>query len=209
MEQSEVIPVITNDGARGTIVGRPSEADRSQVLVRFDTGEQVFVPPEHLVLQEDGSYHLALSLADLEAQQTGSDGQAGECIVVPVLEEELDVQRRKLETGRVRVSKLVREREELVDEPLLQESVDVERVAINKVIDQPVPVRTEGDTIIVPVLEEVLVVEKRLMLKEELRITRRRTTVSQPQTVTLRSEEVSVERLDPTEAQDRGKERAV
>jgi uncharacterized protein (TIGR02271 family) len=209
MEQSEVIPVITKDGARGTIVRRPSEAGPSQALVQFDTGEQVLVPAKQLVLQEDGSYYLALRLADLMAQQTEGEGQEDERVVVPVLEEELDVQRRRLETGRVRVSKLVREREELVDEPLLQESVDVERVAINQVIDQPVPVRTEGDTIIVPVLEEVLVVEKRLMLKEELRITRRKTTVSQPQPVTLRSEEVSVERLDPTEAEDSGKERAV
>lgn len=34
-------------------------------------------------------------------------------------------------------------------------------------------IRTEGDVTIVPVLEEVLVVEKRLVLKEELHIRRR------------------------------------
>jgi stress response protein YsnF len=64
-------------------------------------------------------------------------------------------------------------------------------------IDGPVGIRQEGDTMIVPILEEVLVVEKRLMLKEELRITTMRRTASEPQHFTLRSEEAIVERLEP------------
>ncbi|MCA1628121.1 MAG: YsnF/AvaK domain-containing protein, partial [Acidobacteria bacterium] len=62
---------------------------------------------------------------------------------------------------------VVREREEIVDELLLKEAVEVERVIINREVDAPVPVRYEGETMIVPVLEEMLVVEKRLVLKEE------------------------------------------
>ena len=57
--------------------------------------------------------------------------------------------------------------------------------------------RQEGDTLIVPVLEEVLVVEKRLLLKEEVRITRTRTEVHSPQAVTLRSEEAVIEEIAP------------
>jgi stress response protein YsnF len=46
------------------------------------------------------------------------------------------------------------------------------------------------------VLEEVLVVEKRLLLKEEVRITKRRIETHMPQRVILRREEVAVERIN-------------
>jgi stress response protein YsnF len=49
---------------------------------------------------------------------------------------------------------------------------------------------------VVPVLEEVLVVQKQLRLKEEVRITRHRREAHAPQTIVLRSEEVEVERFD-------------
>jgi uncharacterized protein (TIGR02271 family) len=76
--------------------------------------------------------------------------------------------------------------------------VIVERVPVGRVVEAAPQVRSEGDTMVVPVLEEVLVVEKRLMLKEEVRITLRRVAETSQQRVTLRSEEVVVER-DPTE----------
>ena len=100
-----------------------------------------------------------------------------------------------METGRVRIHKVVHEREELVDEPLLHEEVSIERVPIHRFVDEAMPIRYEGDTMIVSLLEEVPVVEKRLMLKEELRITTRRSEVHQPVRVTLRSEEATVEHL--------------
>jgi uncharacterized protein (TIGR02271 family) len=90
----------------------------------------------------------------------------------------------------------------MVDEPLLREEVTVERAAINQIVNEPVPVRYEGDTMIVPVLEEILVVEKRLVLKEEIRITRQRVEQREPQRVTLRSEEVIVERVDPSDSRN-------
>jgi len=96
----------------------------------------------------------------------------------------------------------VREGEEIVDEPLLREEVSVERVPVNRVVDRPVPVRHEGDVMIVPVLEEVLYVEKRLLLKEELRISKRRVEEHAPQRVVLRKEEVIVERIDSRSEQD-------
>ncbi|MGN6488453.1 MAG: DUF2382 domain-containing protein, partial [Devosia sp.] len=48
-----------------------------------------------------------------------------------------------------------------------------------------------------PVLEEVLVVEKRLVLKEELRLKRRVTTERVEVPVTLRKQRAVTERLDP------------
>ena len=119
----------------------------------------------------------------------------GAAAVIPVIAEELQVGRRSVETGRVRVTKLVREQQETVDEPVLAEEVVVERIPINRVVDTAPQPRQEGDTLVFPVLEEVLVVERRLMLKEEVRISKRVSETRQPQTVTLRSEDVKIERI--------------
>jgi uncharacterized protein (TIGR02271 family) len=120
-----------------------------------------------------------------------------EAVVVPVVEEELEVGKRTVETGGVRVRKVVREREETVRVPLTREEVEVQRVAVNRVVDGDVAVRYEGDVMIVPVVEEVLVVEKRRMLREELHITRRRHVQTETQRISLRGEEATVERLEP------------
>jgi uncharacterized protein (TIGR02271 family) len=117
--------------------------------------------------------------------------------VVPVIEETLEIQKRQVETGRVRFTKVVREREDLIDEPLLHDEVTLERRAVNCVVEHPPAMRQEGDTLIIPIVEEILVVEKRLILKEELHITTRQTETHAPQTVTLRHEEVTVKRLPP------------
>jgi uncharacterized protein (TIGR02271 family) len=109
--------------------------------------------------------------------------------------EELEVQKRLVETGKVCITKVVHERETLVDEPLFQDTVAITRVPIQRVVDGPVPVREENGTTIISLVEEVLVVEKRLMLREEIHIRQQRIETHQPQRVTLRSEEVQVERV--------------
>jgi uncharacterized protein (TIGR02271 family) len=117
-------------------------------------------------------------------------------LMIPVLEEELDAQKATVETGRVRITKVIHEREEIIEEPLWQEQVTVERVPVNQRVSGPVPVRQEGSTVIIPILEEVLVIEKRCLLREELHIHTQRIAVHKPQIVTLHREEAVVERLD-------------
>lgn len=207
MENSAKPVLITGkDGLRGTLVqaARGVTANERQILVRLDSGQEVLVPAEMLVEQANGTYYIPLGLSDLTREDYQREGER---IVIPIIAEELDVQKRKVTTGGVRLRKVVQEREEVVDEPLLREEVRVERVPVNRVVEGGAPaVRYEGEMMIVPVLEEVLVVEKRLMLKEELHITRHQATISQPQTVTLRSEEVTVEQLAPQQLQNGGKD---
>jgi uncharacterized protein (TIGR02271 family) len=112
---------------------------------------------------------------------------------IPVVREEVEVEKRRVETGRVRVRKVVREREEFVDEDLLREEVEIERIPLNRVVDAPEQIRSEGDVLIIPVLEEVLVVQKQLVLKEELRVRRRAVSTPHRQRAVLRSEEAIVE----------------
>jgi stress response protein YsnF len=125
---------------------------------------------------------------------------AAERVTVPVVEERAVIRKHRKVTGAVRVRTEVRTAEEVVDEPLAVEQVEVERVPLDRWIDAPVPVRQEGDTTVITLHEEVVVVEKRLRATEEVRITRRTSTRHAEQRVTLRREEAVVERLDPAEA---------
>jgi uncharacterized protein (TIGR02271 family) len=192
------------DGVEGTVVSvaPPLHSLAGQVVVHIDNGPQVLVPTNLLVQQPDGDYYLPLRLAEL--QQAGSEhgGHQNEPIVVPVLTEELEVQKRLIETGKVRITKVVHEHEALVDEPLLHDKVAITRVPIQRVVDGPVPVREENGTTIISIVEEVLVVEKRWMLREEVHIHKQRVETHQPQRITLRSEEVQVEHV-PHAAEDK------
>ena len=94
----------------------------------------------------------------------------------------------------VKASRTTSRRDELVELDLLQDQVVVERVAIGRVVDAVPPVRQDGDVTIMPVVEEELVVVRRLVLKEEVHLRRVRTTVPHAETVTLRKQVVSVTR---------------
>jgi uncharacterized protein (TIGR02271 family) len=119
--------------------------------------------------------------------------------VIPVIQEKLVAGKRIVETGITRIRKEIHEREETVDLPLMKDEVHVERVLVDQFVEEPPEVRHVGETLIVPVMEEVLVVEKRLLLKEELHITKVTKTYHDPRKVTLRSEEVRIEHEDINE----------
>ena len=163
-----------------------------QAWIRLVDGTQVLVPVS-LLAREEGGYRLPFSFA------ISADSRHPMQMTFPVMEEDVKVGKRVIDTGRgVRVHKTVTERQQVLDQPLLQDRLEVEHVQIGRVVgesEQP-QMRYEGDTLVVPVLEEVLVVQKQLLLKEEVRITRRRETVRRPETVTLRSEQVRVEHFD-------------
>lgn len=118
---------------------------------------------------------------------------------IPVVEERALVRKRKRITGAVQARTVVREREETVDLPVESEEVEVERVARDEWLESPLPVRQEGETTVIPLHEEVLVVEKRLKLVGELRLTRHRRTSRTTREVVLRREEAVVERVEPLE----------
>lgn len=122
--------------------------------------------------------------------------------VIPVMQEQVTVGKRTVETGKLRISKKVTEDQTSVSIPLVHEEYQVERVPVNQVVDTPPPaMRYEGDTTIIPVLREVLVVQKRYEITEEIRITKRRTENTETQNVALRKEEVTIERTaaDPNQ----------
>jgi stress response protein YsnF len=115
-------------------------------------------------------------------------------VAIPLVEERLITSKRVVETGRVKVRTIVEEQESQVREQLSKAVVDVERVTVNREVDSIPPIREEGDTTIISVVQEVLVVKKQLVVTEELRIRRRQIVEEHSQPVTLRTQRAVVER---------------
>ncbi|MDX1933184.1 MAG: YsnF/AvaK domain-containing protein [Capsulimonadales bacterium] len=163
--------------------------------IRTEKGDFLRVPASLLKTSADGRVQSPMSLRELEMVYRTDGAEVGQGITVPVVAEQVRVEKRTVETGVIRVRKTIREEVETVDEPLLQERVSVERIPVDRIWEGPLPEpRQEGDTLIIPVLEEVLVVRKELRLKEEIRIRREQEAVSRPQQVVLKQENVTIER---------------
>ena len=115
-------------------------------------------------------------------------------LVFPLSAEEAEVRRRRVVTGRVTVSTVTKARDEQIDELLTNEHAEVERVPIRQLVDVAPAIRQEGDTTVIPVVEEVLLVERRLFLKEEVRVRRVTATTQHHRIVTLREQDAVITR---------------
>lgn len=116
---------------------------------------------------------------------------------VPIIEESATVGKQSHVTETVQVRTVIHEREQPIDVQLSSSAITIERVPVNRFIDDPIPDRQDGDTTIISVIEEVAVVEMRLKLVEEVRITRRTETQRLHDTVTVRRQDVTIERRTP------------
>ena len=119
---------------------------------------------------------------------------------IPLYQERIGIEKTETVTDRLRVSTHVEERVVLVEDDVERGQLSVERVAVERAVPQAPEPRQEGDTLIVSVVEERLVVEKRLFVVEELRITRTGTTEHITQTETVRTTRARVEHADPSPA---------
>lgn len=197
--------VIDEKGVRGTLdltVLPPEGSESKLVLVRFDDGSQIFADAGTFVEREPGIFSFPGSFSELLVQNQSSRygstafASSGQ-IVIPLLAEQLKIARQKVLTGGVRVHKTVSERTETINEPTLKEEMEIQRIPVNQFITEPPAVRYEGDVMILPLMEEVLVVEKKLVLREEIRITKRRNTLRNPQQYVVRREEATLEQIKP------------
>jgi stress response protein YsnF len=161
--------------------------DPTQLEVRLENGAGLIIPRLAVTNEADGSFRFKGTFAEtLAAAQTA--------VVIPVVEEAPVIGKRLVERDRVRLRSHVTTREEPVKVALVADELQVDRVPIERVVDHAEPPRQEGDTYVMPVYEEVLVVEKRLMLKEEVRVTRVRRERLHEERVELRRADVRVER---------------
>ena len=112
---------------------------------------------------------------------------------VPLIAEEMTVDRREIVADRLRVSTVTEVSEVLAKDTLERGALRVERIAVERQVDAPPPPREEGNTTIISLVEERLVVERRLFVVEEVRVTldRVREVVAVP--VTLRATRAVIE----------------
>lgn len=176
--------VFGENGEPYTLLQRSSDNGIETLLLGRSDGSQITLPLTDLSWKGAGTWLLTDAVRDARG------------LVIPVVEERLEVSRERVETGRVRITKSVEAREVVVDDPLKRESVRVEHLPINQVVTGAVPqVREEGDVTVIPILEERVVTRTELVLVEEVRIHRDHSEYHNPQRVTLRKEVVAVERF--------------
>jgi stress response protein YsnF len=122
--------------------------------------------------------------------------------VVPVVEEALSVGKRAVEVGRVRVALTTDTVEEVLRDTLQSRRAEIERRPVGETVTEVPRVRQEGDVLIIPVVEEVLVIEKRLVLREEVHVRLRESEIPVEHVATRRVQRATVERLPPETTQD-------
>lgn len=90
-----------------------------------------------------------------------------ERVVIPDAQEDAAIHRERVEKGVVRVRKIVHERTELIDEPMLHDEVDIEHVAVNRPVEAPEPPREEGDVLVMPRREVQTRHREQVVLRDE------------------------------------------
>ncbi len=204
MSKNGSIEVTGRNGLRGVWCrpeGEGAPTAEEWADIRLEDGRRLSLPGRLLERLEDGTFAIPLGPEDLPPQGGSIQSTANlETLerIIPVLAEQVEVGKRRVQTGRVRIHKSVETQDHVVDMPLLRDELEIERVPMDQIVDGPVTIREEGDTLIVPLLEEVLVVETKIRVREELRITRKRVEQHAPQTVRLRRETATVEREPAT-----------
>lgn len=212
--------VMASDGEIGTVeevVTDLSTGVTRSIVVRTIDGERLEIPFENVDASDASSSATEVQLLTTRAELIGITVQeasvtevqidqaavadvslddVGDQLVVPVREEVLVSTTHPIELGEVLIHKRVETvpYETIVD--VTRDDIDIQRVTINRAVDAVPGPRQEGQTLVIPVVEEVLVTEKRLMLREEIRVTRRQVAEQVPIRETLRREVIEIEDPD-------------
>jgi uncharacterized protein (TIGR02271 family) len=120
-----------------------------------------------------------------DAPSTSIPGAEGE-VRMQLAEEELEIGKRIVGAGEVRVHKRVQTEQVREVVPVTREDVTVERRPLAE--GAGLEPRQEGDTWFIPIVEEELVIQKRLVAREELVIRKRQVVEEQVVEETLRRE---------------------
>lgn len=198
-EESKASLVFDKNGLHGKIVDYTTAANSVKcAVIVLNGGVQVTVPVQILTPRKTAGYDIAGTFEEWRKQtnRTAPDNvvEKVDTITIPVIEEDLEVQNHRVETSVLRINKTISEREEVVEHAVTKESVKIERIPINRVVKKAANSRYENNTWIIPVYEEVIVSEKRLVLLEEIRITKEISVEQHRERIPLRKEDVTVEK---------------
>ena len=122
-------------------------------------------------------------------------GPSADVQVLALHKEDVAVSKRIRKTL-VKVARTTTTRDVVVEEDLRHEQIVVERLAIGRVVEAVPPIRQDGDVTILSVVEEIVVTERRLVLKEEVHLRRVRRTEHHVETIKVREQGVAITRSD-------------
>ena len=117
-------------------------------------------------------------------------------VVIPIIREEVRADAVPVMTGGVRVTKRMESRGEIVEQELRKSRVEVKRVKVDRVVDGPQSAQRVGKTLIIPVVSEVLRIEKQWVVTEEIHITEREEHETVQNQVNVNYETAHIERFD-------------
>ncbi|HYP08675.1 MAG TPA: YsnF/AvaK domain-containing protein [Bryobacteraceae bacterium] len=197
---NQQIQVTGTGGLRGVLLDPIPRDPDEPVRIQLGDKRVLEAPAGLLTARSDGSYSVPFSPDDIDRMYQSTDARepaaSREQTVIPVVAEELDVQKRAVQTGGVRVHRRVLEHEEEIDMPLLREHVHVRRVLLDREVEGPLPIREEGNSIVIPIVEEVLVVSRRYRLKEEVYVTKTSRQERHQERVAVRRQEAVIQEFD-------------
>ena len=116
-------------------------------------------------------------------------------LTINIIEEQLHLDKKLVEKAKIEITKKIIEKNETASINLFSEDVEIKKVPVNTYVTETPVVRHEGNVIIIPVVKEVMVIEKKLLLVEEVHITKHTTTKEHTETVGLKKQEVTVNRI--------------
>jgi uncharacterized protein (TIGR02271 family) len=190
--------VEATDGRVGTVksvIARPSTGEIWYLLVR--SGDSLISVPAEDIAEVVNPHEVRLrttrdSLRN-RVRESGSAVEAHDQVRIPIYEERLRAEIRPVDLGEVRVHKTVEHVPTTTTRSVERDEVEIERVPLDRLLDQPVEPWQDGEWLVVPVMEEVLVITKQLVLTEEVRIRTKRVTEEQEVYEVLQREHVRIE----------------
>jgi len=186
------------DGRIGTVksvIARPSTGEIWYLLVR--NGDSLITVPAEEIAEVVNPREVRLrTTRDGLRNRVGdksSTVDAGDQVRIPIYEERLRTEIRPVDLGEVRVQKTVEHVPTTATRSVERDEVEIERVPLDRLLDQPVEPWQDGEWLVVPVMEEVLVITKQLVLTEEVRIRTKLVAEEQEVYEVLLREHVSIE----------------
>jgi len=185
--------VVDLDGVRGSIQEFAEASDGRRVArIELETGASVSVSSDLLHLEEDGGYSIPERWPQVVRESaTGLE--------LPVVQEDASIAVRHMQ-HHVRVRRKVVTEQRTLETPVWTEDVQIERIPRDEFVQHMPEARQDGDALVIPVIEQVAVVENRLRLREEIRIRVVRREHVDRRTIAVRRHEVEIDRQGETPA---------
>lgn len=188
------VMVATDTGMEGMVTEFLEDFPDAEGGVRVAwAGANTTVVPRRAITVMDGRF-IVRTDGSRSAPGTTDEIAAGEDVVVPVIEERLVAETPWKAAGTVHLRLRTEEAAQTVGAEIAREDLEIAEVEIGRVLaagESPAP-RQEGDTLVIPVVEERLVVAKERVLAREVRMTKRTATEHREVTDTVRRQRVEI-----------------